>query len=221
MPLWVNPPGAGWQATLPYVHASGSWRQVQNGYVKVSGSWRQFYQNRAPTTVSTFNPIDSVSWRDNGYMDNGWRNDGDTVYQGEWAGYGNHRGFYFYNAASIRSTLQADGGRVINSVKIYLKRENSSHGYSTSESVYAWTHNYESRPPTSTGTPPIYNGPYNVGGFTRGEAKWVSLPTVWGEYLRDGTRDGIAFYDSSGNNYVKLDGQNVASSRGRLEITHS
>jgi len=204
-----------WRTTIdPHVRVSGTWRDVQNAYVRLSGSWRSVYQRRAPTQVSTWNPTDSATWRtDYDY----WRTDNDDVYQGSWAGYGNYYGLYFYNSSSIRSVLQADGGRVITNFRAYLVRKNSSHGYTSAQSVYAYLHNYDSQP---GGIPTIYSGPYNVGSFTRGQAKWVDLPNSWAETLRDGTRRGIGFYSGS-SPYVILDGQNTSSNRGRLEITHS
>lgn len=211
--MWVKD-GSTWRRTTPYVKDGTVWRKCQKVWVKSGSTWQMVWQDRAPQTVSTFDATDSATWRTDHDI---WRTDNDTVYQGSWSGYGNYYGLYFHNSASIRSVLQADGGRVIDRFRIYLKREAAGHGYHSAQNLYAWMHNYTSQPGSA---PSLYEGPYFVGSFALGDAKWVDLPKGWAEKLRDNTRHGIGFYNGS-SPYLKMEGQNVASSRGRLEITHS
>ena len=192
--------------------SGGYWAPVNNIYTKRStGVWVNLWSGgTAPQATDTFDALSSGSWRDT----YGWRTDNDDVYQGEWGGYGNHKGLFYYDYSTIQGVL---AGRTIDSFRIYLHRI-SSGGYSSAQTVYAWLHNYASEP---AGEPALAGGPTNIGSLAWGDSKWLTLPNSWAEHLRDGNYRGIAFYHSSGSPYVIMDGRSANSSYGRLEITHS
>lgn len=144
------------------------------------------------TWVSSGSPR-AGSWRD---AYGGWRTDGTDVYQGDY-GWGHHRGLWYFNDASIRSTLS---GRRILSVEIEIQRRNTSHGSTAAGTPTMRLHNYSSQP---SGTPTMGSGRSSHGkSFTRGSKQWVPLFNSWGDALRDNTAKGIGVYTTSNTPYL-------------------
>ena len=113
--------------------------------------------------------------------------------------------------SSIASDL---AGATIQSVRLRLKRLNTSHGTSGKGTVVVHSHNISSIPSSWTGSGLTQRA---TAGFERGEEKWVTLPNAVGNGLRDGTIKGLALAtDSTGlGYYVRMD-----ASRTLLEITY-
>jgi len=156
-----------------------------------------------PPRTDTWNANDSASWR----TTYGWRS-GSDVYQGEWSGWGNHRGFWFFNDSNIRSTLS---GRTITRVRVRLTRR-SSGGNAGAMTPTVRRHNYSSQP---SGTPSFVTGTVTNTSFAWGDTRWVSLPNSWGDSFRDNNAKGIGIWPgSSGSPYM------IFSPNAILEITH-
>ncbi|MEN3781501.1 phage tail spike protein [Priestia megaterium] len=149
----------------------------------------------APDKTFTFKSTSSASWRDSG-----WRSDNSYVYQGEWSGGGNHRGLWFFNSADIRSKL---AGLTIKRVRINVERL-SKGGSSSAQKPTFWMHSYTSPP---SGMPLLAASFTSATSFAWGDpAKWVTLPSNFGNDLRDNLRQGIALYNSSGSPYMLFSG---------------
>ncbi|SDZ05330.1 phage tail spike protein [Thermoactinomyces sp. DSM 45892] len=151
-----------------------------------------------PQTVKeytdTFSSTSSKSWR----TKYGWRSDNSYVYQGSY-GYGNHMGLWFFNDASIRSTLSSS--KEITSIRLRVSRR-SEGGNSSSNTPTFRTHNYSSPP---KGEPDLSSSTSPTG-FKWGDDKWVTLPTSWGASLRDGDAKGIAIFEKDGSPYMIFNG---------------
>ncbi|WP_311590822.1 hypothetical protein [Trueperella bernardiae] len=122
-------------------------------------------------------------------------------YSGEW------KSLIFFNDASIRSVLS---GATINQVRLYLANAHT-HAYS-GMTARIGTHNAASAP---------YSAPslthWKDEAFSRGQAKWVTLPTGVGEWLRNGSARGIALAGwSTSSQFYGTFLKNV-----RLEITYT
>lgn len=127
----------------------------------------------------------------------GWDNDSNALRQGNY-GYGNRRGFMYFDASSIRSSLS---GASIHSIQLRLRRNNSG-GNSGGGSVYLYGHGY-----TSGGGGNSLSTNYgNIGTWAWGEDKWVSLPSSVGEAFKNGSIQGLAMWSDSGNPYMVFDG---------------
>ncbi len=171
---------------------------------------------RDPPTTDIWNAVETLSWRDT----YDWRTDNDYVYQGEYQSYGNHRGCIFYgsNLTSIRSTLD---GRNIDGAWVNLIRRNAG-GSSAAQPVYAWLHVLENAPSSSGDPKPaFYGGPEYLGDLGWGDAKWLAIPTSWVEGIRDGTYDGIGFYQADTSPYVIMRGRSESQAMGSLQVSHS
>jgi phage minor structural protein len=156
------------------------------------------------TTTTTWTATSTASWRD---AYGGWRSDSNYVYQGEYGGYGNHRGCAFFHYADIQSKLS---GKTVKSVQLYLSRR--SGGTNAAQSVNIYTHNLTS----ASGTPALTLHKTAAGSYAVGQAKWITLPISVGNSLKNGTAKGIALYSSSGSPYMIFNG----GSNVQLKITY-
>lgn len=114
--------------------------------------------------------------------------------------WGKNKGVWLFDSAYWRSTLS---GKKILKVEIFVKRQTNEHGYYDDQVPTFWMHNYTSIP---SGQPMLF-GKYQPGKeFDLGESGWVTLPTFYGEYLRDNKAKGIGTYrDSLGKlPYIKF-----------------
>lgn len=162
-------------------------------WVWVSGS------TKPDITQYWWDSTGAKSWRNNW----GWRNDNNRVYQGEWceiagsphqtaaAGtcWGKHKGMWFFNYGDIRSKL---AGKAILEAKLYVKREDTYHGYYSDQVLHLWLHGYGSQP----GGEPGFFDHYEVRDptFAKGESAWITLPNYYVEKIRDGSAAGFGLF---------------------------
>jgi hypothetical protein len=130
-----------------------------------------------------------------------WRNDG-TVRQGNY-GYGNHKGYWFFNDANIRTVLATS---TINSVRFFMRRR-SEGGVSGAQIMDVCVHNQSTNSSDAMGA---FVGAHS---FRWGEGRWLSLPNSVGNNFRDNTAKGIGLYTADGSDYAICDGA------AELEIT--
>nr|WP_255724708.1 phage tail spike protein [Shimazuella soli] len=156
------------------------------------------------TTTTTWTATSTQSWRD---AYGGWRSDNNYVYQGEYSGYGNHRGCAFFNYSDIQSKLS---GKTVKNVQLYLSRR--AGGTNAAQSVNVYTHNLTS----ASGTPVLTLHKSAAGSYSVGQAKWITLPNSIGDSLKNGTAKGIALYSSTGSPYMTFNG----GSSVQLKITY-
>lgn len=154
---------------------------------------------KADITEYYWDSTAAKSWRNNW----GWRTDNSRVYQGEWceiAGeahpsgavgtcWGKHKGMWFFNYNDIRAKL---AGKSIIDAQLYVKREDTYHGYYSDQVLHLWLHGYGSKP---DGEPGFFDH-YEVRSptFAKGESAWIPLPTYYGEKMRDGSAAGFGLY---------------------------
>lgn len=171
-----------------------------SGYVYGLSTLTKTNSAYAPAAVTTqvyttyYNATSTKSWRD---VYNAWRSDNNYIYQGQYSGNGNHRGFMIFDSATIRSNLS---GATIQDIQLRLVRLNSG-GNSASQTVYLWGHSY-----TAVGGGydlPISYGA--IGSWAWGEDKWVTIPIQAATDLKNGTIQGLAIYSSSGSPYATFD----------------
>ncbi|SHI89210.1 phage minor structural protein, N-terminal region [Clostridium amylolyticum] len=170
---------------------------ISDGAIIVPASYNflesYFNPSAAPPPPTTQNHTtrwdtnQTKSWRDNW----GWRSDNRYIYQGQYGSNGVHRGFMYFDSASIRGALS---GATINNVYLYLARR-SSGGSSAATRIRLYGHQYDS-PSGGTG---LYVDYGYIGSWAWGESKWISLPSNVGEGLKNGSIKGLALYDGSSN----------------------
>ncbi|MBS7531378.1 phage tail protein [Hazenella sp. IB182353] len=143
-----------------------------------------------PTTYAyTWNATSTKSWR----TTYGWRTDNHYIYQGQYGGWGNHKGLAFFNYADIQSKLE---GKTIKSVSLYLSRR--SGGANAAQSVHVYTHSLTS----ASGTPEGEIAKINAGSIAVGRSARLTLPKTTGDKFKDGSAKGILLYASSGSPYA-------------------
>ncbi len=117
------------------------------------------------------------------------------------------------------STIKADlAGAQINSVELYLKRLNTSHGETNCYTCIKM-HNYSSAPTRWDDGPDSGAADSGTPTFTRGQEKWVTLLNSVGEGLRDGTIKGLCL-DADANYALSRYGRFNRSSV-KLRITYT
>lgn len=157
----------------------------------------------------TWSSIHAHSWKDNW---DGWRADQGVdhtyVYQGEWAGGGNHRGLWYFDYEDIRQRLE---GKIILEAWIDCRRVRA--GYHTPNSARFWIHDRtEEEWRDNHGGRPSISSPGATGGshnhdylFSLYESQWVPIPRQFIQHIRDGKATGIAIYEPDGTPYMKFD----------------
>lgn len=196
----VNIGQQGSAASVKYPNSTGSNYGAYGGYVYALSTITKtdsVYTPAIPTTqvyATYWNATATDSWRD---VYNSWRSDNNYVYQGEYGGNGNHRGFMIFDSASIRTALS---GATIQDIQLRLIRLGSG-GNSYAETVYLSGHSY-----TATGGGYSLSTSYGaIGSWAWGEDKWVTLPIQAATDLKNGTIQGLALYSSSRSPYVTFD----------------
>ncbi|MEX3713574.1 fibronectin type III domain-containing protein [Cytobacillus horneckiae] len=124
--------------------------------------------------------------------------------------WGNHKSLFFLDYNGWQSRLK---GKEIVSVRFYIRRKSTSHGYSNDgRFLNVYSHNY-----TGTGALPAASKGPSIANhhkvdkldWDRGQGHWVTLPKSYGERLRDGKIKGIAFHhptsDKSPYSYMRFD----------------
>lgn len=162
------------------------------------------------STTSSWTANESGSWRD---AFGGWRTDNNYAYQGQWSGYGRHKGLWFFNDSNIRSTLS---GRTILSARLRLTRR-SSGGTSGAQTPTIRRHNYSTLSNAqNAGEPGFLSGTVTSQSWGWGDTKWVTIPVSWANSLRDGNARGFGIHINADNPYMIFNGSGSAV----LEITH-
>ena len=145
----------------------------------------------------------SRSWRDNW----SWRTDNNEVYQGEWSGYGLHKGLWFFGD-SVRNAVN---GKTIKRIRVHVSRK-SSGGNSGNVGIVFRSHNHASQP---SGEPTLSSTTHTVN-FSWGESKWVTLPSAFHSIFENGNARGIGIYTTSRNNSDYA----IFNPSARIEITY-
>lgn len=169
-------------------------------------------------TTKTWSSVDSGSWR----TTYGWRSDNDDVYQGQWSGYGLHKGLWFFDDSNIRSTLS---GKSILGIRLRLTRR-SSGGFSSAQTPTIRHHNYSTKSLAQAepgggsagegeaGEPLLSSANVRSESWSWGETDWVTITTGWGPAIRDGFIRGFAVHTTSNSPYM------IFSPTAILEITY-
>lgn len=193
----------------PYAREGGAilWNGASEPTSGTAGSYNPPYSGSTPTQTTTqFTPTGGDSWRT---VYNSWRRDG-SVIQGQWGGYGLHRGYYFFGT----NVSSAVTGKTIISMRVFIKRK-SSGGISGDVPIYIRHHSLTALP--ADNNQPSVSSEYAMVKLGWGEYAWVTLPSSFYSYFQNGTAKGICVYtsDTSNNGYAILDPSNMI-----LEITY-
>jgi hypothetical protein len=155
-----------------------------------------------------------------------WRNDGDELYQGDWAGNDNHRGAWFYGNKIYDALSRGGVVRTPTKVALYMKRLSTSHGNNTGVGVNLRGHTYTSKPsgdPVGKFTNEGGDGD-NIVYLSRGEAANITVPSSWYNNMVDSNSSnrikGFGIYGTSKSDYLVLYGVSTSSSQGKLTIYH-
>lgn len=137
-----------------------------------------------------------------------WRTDTDDVYQGEYAGNGNHTGCAFYG-----SKPRSLSGATVTSATVRMRRR-SAGGVAADRSLTLRLVTQSTRP---SGAPTL--GSSTAGPSLRwGESTTFTIPDSWAQAMVDGTAGGLAVFESGGSPYMILDGRGRFSSSFTLTI---
>lgn len=137
-----------------------------------------------------------------------WRTDNSDVYQGQYAGNGNHIGCAFYGNGP-----RSLAGVEVLSANIKVRRR-AAGGAASSQDTTLRLVTQKTRPsgaPTLTSTT---DGP----NLRWGQGTTFAVPTAWAQELVDGTAGGLAIYEAGGSPYVILDGKARYGSSFALSI---
>jgi hypothetical protein len=161
-----------------------------------------------PTTVTGTTVISPVETRS--YRSGGWRSDNDDVYQGQYAGNGNHTGCAFYG-----NKPRSLSGVTVTSARIKVRRPDAG-GMNAAQATTLRQVTQKTRPagaPTLTGSTA---GPSLRRGQTTNS---FAIPTSWGQDFVDGNAGGLAVYESDGSPYVILAGRSRWSAAFTMTIS--
>lgn len=203
--------GTAWQA----ISAGGWYAEVADG-AESPDLWAvrgTTYTPPAPTGgVLVVAATGSSSWRD--AFGGEWRSDvGSRVYQGQYGGYGNHKGLWYYPSMVAGLT-----GKTVTRLQIHVRRATSGGNFG-GVPLQFWLHNYAGQP---VGEPAVFNGPTAVDGGAPsiGATVDVDLPASWANQLLAGVAAGIAIHDPSAANYSILEGVREDPTSGTLSFTY-
>lgn len=166
------------------------------GFIRQNGSLTTYntYQVNSSTSTkvytSSWSASSTKSWRSS----YGWRSDNSYIYQGEFGGYGNHIGFIYFPASTIRGAISS---AKIHSVQLHLQRRGSG-GSSSAQKIYLYGHSHS----TSGGGTALSKSYGIVGSYAWGESKTISIPAQVGVDLQSGVIQGLAIHSSSGSPYT-------------------
>lgn len=112
-----------------------------------------------------------------------WRTDSNYVYQ---AGAQDWRGLWFYST-KIKTILAK--ATSVEKMQVYVQRVNTDHGVGGAANVRLVAHKYASQPTAD----PIGNMTGNnlVGTLSRGQGKWLDVPSGWWDEFKTGTYKGL------------------------------
>lgn len=151
--------------------------------------------------TTTYPSIDAGSFRGGK-----WRTDSGDVVQGDWGGWGQNAGAWFYGG-SLQSQL---AGATVTAAAIYLPRQRG--GVTASQTVHLWRHTSDTRP---SGDVARVEGPFDVPSPPTNAAAWVDVPAVLVQHLIDGGPGGIGI---AADPYVVLADRTSDPMTGALRI---
>jgi hypothetical protein len=163
------------------------------------------------TGTSTFLPVQSSTYRDGKWRDDGNPISSFDIYQGRYSGsgFGRMTGVFFYGNGP--SNL---AGATVTDVDLSLKRLSAGSYAKRSSTLRLVTQK------TRPGGAPTLNESTSGPSLAPGESNTsFDLPNSWGQALVDGDRGGIATSISSDEPYMRHAGRNSSSSAGRLKIS--
>lgn len=137
-----------------------------------------------------------------------------TGHYGGSAGF-THQGFFWFSAANLATLRSALNNAVIDSVRIYCARENSSHGSSAATSVQFNTSTKTAWDDASA----IGRANGYVGGtLLRGEGKWFSVPVSYANHLK--TYNSFCIYHDSVNTSLDYSYYILFTGLPKIEVTY-
>lgn len=190
---------SGLSSSTGYVFFIRSHNRVgTSAWVSVSGYTKDGVHTKTWTATA------SQSWRNNW----GWSQDTNKVYQGEWceiAGeahpsgpvgtcWGKWKGLWYFDYADIQNTLR---GKTILEIKVWINRSDTYHGYYSDQVLHLWTHDSEWHGKHRAGdSEPMLGNHREIRDpqLAKGESAWITLPTSYGDKLRDGSASGFGLY---------------------------
>lgn len=146
-------------------------------------------------------PVETRSYRGS------WRTDNSDVYQGEYGGYGNHKGCVFYGSAPASLA-----GATVLSATMPIRR--IAGGTNAAQSTSLWLVVEKTRPAGA----PTLAGPVSGPSIAVGTTVDFALPPSWVQGIVDGTYGGFAFYEADGSPYVKFAGRDTWQSAFTMTI---
>ena len=151
--------------------------------------------------VNTYPALDAGTWR------SGWESDSYGVRQGDWGGWGQNYGAWFYGGAPQQ---QLAGASVL-SAAIYLPRLRG--GTNAGQVLHLYRHSSNSRP---GGDVTRADGPYDVTSPPTNQTQWVPISTTLVQNILIGGEGGIGI---AGDPYVTLAGRAADPMTGAIQIT--
>lgn len=158
------------------------------------------------TGTLVISPVETRSYRPSF----GWRTDNTDVYQGEWGGWGNHRGCAFYG--SKPRTL---AGATVTDAKIKVKRPSGTGSTYAAASTTLWLVTQSTRPAGAPTLTSDTTGPRIKAGATDLD---FDIPNSWAQAMVNGTAGGLALFESDGSPYLIFAGRGQWSPSFTLTI---
>jgi hypothetical protein len=156
-----------------------------------------------PTSANTWQGT-AQTWKNPGTDAELWHGDGGTFGAAGGSRYAFFFGYRHSNGEGIAQYFDRYGNINVNvtGLQIRMARKNTSHGVNSAQQCRWWRHQHASQP----SHPTTYGGASDNGTLTRGEDKWITIPTDWGADLMNGGSLGIIWggypYFSSGAGYM-------------------
>lgn len=174
--------------------------------------WTAPSENPPPAVVTSgtnvFSPVETRSWRPS----TGWRTDTDRVYQGQYQGYGLHKGCAFYGSGP--SSL---AGATVTAATVRIRRDSGS-GYvgGSNGQLTIARYSYKTRPSGEPTVQATFTGP-NLPKFN--DETVFTVPNTHAQALVDGTSGALGLYEADGSPYVVTLGLSGYSAAWQLSIT--
>lgn len=201
-----------------YTRVSAVWRELKDIYANINGTWRDadlyvrqsgvwhlitektYKYSPINTTKGSgwelYNSVGSVTNPSDPSPLHGAYISGD-INTNRWA-------VIIFNWTQIQSDL---AGRTIKSIRIKIKRLNTTHGVSSGANVHLVAHNLSSVPASMPRAQFGSEITESAETLLRGELKTVDVSDWFANALRDNTAKGIGLYvySSTQSNYTKYD----------------
>jgi hypothetical protein len=171
------------------------WVAVARLYASAPASqYNQATPDPKPSSVSgttVFAPVETRSYRPSG-----WRDDNTSVYQGDYGGWGNHKGCAFYGDGP-----KSLSGATITKAWVQLRRLTG--GTYASQTTTLWLVTQSTRP----GGAPTLSSSTTGPALAVGTDGTFSVPTSWVTSMAAGTAGGLGLYVAGGTPYTRYAGR--------------